>query len=93
MKKRSHGKPARQLVVEARWDDDAEVWVAQSDDVPGLVTEAGSRALLIDKLGVLVPELLELNDHPDASKPIDLMVRFRRKAAKREQRIRLRKAA
>ncbi|MHC5825584.1 MAG: DUF1902 domain-containing protein [Nostoc sp.] len=26
--------------VEAFWDSDAEVWVAASDDIPGLVTEA-----------------------------------------------------
>jgi hypothetical protein len=26
--------------VEAFWDEEAHVWVASSDDVPGLVTEA-----------------------------------------------------
>lgn len=37
------------ILVLAEWDADAEVWVATSDDVPGLITEA-------------IPELLELND-------------------------------
>jgi hypothetical protein len=27
-------------VVTATWDDEAKVWVVESDDVPGLVTEA-----------------------------------------------------
>lgn len=94
MKKMAQNKLPNQFIVEAMWDDDAEVWVAQSEDVPGLITEAGSRAILAEKLSTLVPELLELNEHPfDSSKPIDLVLRFRRKAAKREERIRLPKAA
>ena len=28
--------------VEAFWDSDAEVWVAASDDIPGLVTKAST---------------------------------------------------
>ena len=30
----------RPLLVTAEWDDEAKVWVATSEDVPGLVTEA-----------------------------------------------------
>jgi hypothetical protein len=41
-------------VVEAVWDDDAEVWVAESDGVPGLITEADSPDHLIEKLAVLI---------------------------------------
>ena len=37
------------------------VFVATSDDVPGLVAEASSLQELEAKLGTLVPELLELN--------------------------------
>jgi len=37
------------------------VWVATSDDVPGLATEASCMEDLICKLKVMVPELLELN--------------------------------
>jgi predicted RNase H-like HicB family nuclease len=49
--------------VIAEWDDEAKVWVARSDDVPGLVTEALTLAVLISKLRVLIPELLEANAH------------------------------
>jgi hypothetical protein len=86
--------PVNNFVVEAVWDDDAEVWVAESNDVPGLITEADSRALLIEKLAVLFPELLELNNRPtDPDKPIDVTLRFRHAAEQREERIRLPKAA
>jgi hypothetical protein len=47
--------------VNAEWDDEASVWVATSSDVPGLVTEAGTLDGLIEKLRVMVPEMLELN--------------------------------
>lgn len=47
--------------VKAIWDNEAEVWVASSDDVPGLITEANASDRLIEKLRVLIPELLEAN--------------------------------
>jgi predicted RNase H-like HicB family nuclease len=52
---------AKQITVRAEWDNDAKVWVAESDDVPGLVTEAESSEALLEKLRVLIPELLEAN--------------------------------
>jgi hypothetical protein len=82
------------FVIEATWDNEAEVWVAESDSVPGLITEADSRAHLIEKLGILIPELLELNKHPvDLDKQLDITLRFHREAEQREERIRLTKAA
>lgn len=42
-------------------DIDAEVWVATSEDIPGLVTEAGTPNELCEKLPAIVPDLLELN--------------------------------
>lgn len=51
----------RTYVVNATWDDEARVWVAVSDDVPGLVAEAEDVPQLIKKLAVLIPELLEAN--------------------------------
>jgi uncharacterized protein DUF1902 len=51
----------RAYVVKAVWDDEARVWVASSDDVPGLATEAPNVEALIDKLRVMIPELLEAN--------------------------------
>ena len=43
------------------WDQDAAVWVATSDDVPGLVLESGSFDALIERVKYAVPELMELN--------------------------------
>ena len=51
----------RTLKVQALWDGEAGVWVAESDDVPGLATEAATREELLAKLAVMVPELLEEN--------------------------------
>ena len=47
--------------IRAIWDGAAAVWVAESDEVPGLVVEAASPKLLVQKLRLLIPELLELN--------------------------------
>ena len=47
--------------VHANWDKEAGVWVATSDDVPGLATEADTTEALVAKLKTLIPELLELN--------------------------------
>lgn len=58
--------------VYALWDAEAEVWVATSDDVPGLVTEAETIEALSDKLRIMIPELLRLNDviAPDYVGPV-----------------------
>ncbi|MBD5118531.1 MAG: DUF1902 domain-containing protein [Clostridiales bacterium] len=55
-----------ELVINLTWDADACVWIAESDDVPGLVMESGSFDALIERLRFAVPELLELNG-PDKS--------------------------
>ena len=47
--------------VDADWDPEAEVWVATSDDVPGLATEAPTVEALSEKLRIIIPELLEAN--------------------------------
>jgi len=47
--------------VYADWDPEAEVWVATSDDVPGMATEAPTIEALTEKLRTLIPELLEAN--------------------------------
>lgn len=48
--------------IRAVWDDEANVWVATSDDVPGLVTEASTLDALVKKLEVLIPEQLKANN-------------------------------
>jgi predicted RNase H-like HicB family nuclease len=47
--------------VHALWDEEARVWVASSDDVPGLATEARNSEELLEKLKQMIPELLEAN--------------------------------
>jgi Domain of unknown function (DUF1902) len=48
--------------IDAFWDSEAGVWVAESDDVPGLVTEADTIEALTAKLRKMIPELLFLNN-------------------------------
>jgi predicted RNase H-like HicB family nuclease len=52
---------ARAYVIHCAWDPEAAVWVAASEDVPGLATGAETLDALIDKLKVVIPELLEAN--------------------------------
>ena len=52
------GKP---LFVHAEWDEESRVWVATSDDVPGLATEEDTLEGLIGKLKVMIPDLLDAN--------------------------------
>ena len=49
------------LYVHADWDAEAGVWVATSNDVPGLATESATVEALVAKLESLIPELLEAN--------------------------------
>ena len=51
------------LFVRAEWDEEASVWVATSEDVPGLATEDDTIEGLIGKLKIMIPELLELNEN------------------------------
>ena len=50
-----------EYVVNFTWDNEAQVWIATSDDIPGLVLESGSFDALIERVRYAVPELLELN--------------------------------
>ena len=47
--------------IRAEWDEEADVWVASSEDVLGLATESATLEGLIEKLKVMIPELLEAN--------------------------------
>jgi predicted RNase H-like HicB family nuclease len=60
--------------VKAIWDNDAEVWVAESDDIPGLITEAETQAELECKLRIMVPELLIENGVIDCVKQPEIPV-------------------
>jgi predicted RNase H-like HicB family nuclease len=48
--------------IRLEWDDEADVWVASSDDVPGLATGADTLQALLEKLATIVPELLTENN-------------------------------
>ena len=64
------------IIVDAMWDDEACVFFATSNDVPGLITEAATWEQLQSKLAMLVPELLELNrgDRPTLDGEMELVV-------------------
>ncbi|MBN2328220.1 MAG: DUF1902 domain-containing protein [Candidatus Omnitrophica bacterium] len=49
------------LFVRVEWDSEAGVWVATSDDVPGLATEESTMEGLVTKLKSMIPELLDAN--------------------------------
>lgn len=54
------------IIVRADWDDDARVWVASSDDLPGLNTEADTLETLRDKVLIIAGELIELGNMPSS---------------------------
>ena len=49
-------------LVKMTWDDEAAVWIATSDDVPGLVMESGSLDALMERVRFAIHELLQLNN-------------------------------
>ena len=68
--------PQKPFFVRAEWDETAHVWVATSDDVPGLATESETMEGLVDKLKIMIPELLEANGHVvDDEVPFELLTR------------------
>ena len=50
-----------EYVVKFLWDAGASVWIATSEDIPGLVLESGSFDALVERVRFAVPELLVLN--------------------------------
>ncbi|CAJ2376836.1 MAG: hypothetical protein IBGAMO2_480018 [Arenicellales bacterium IbO2] len=59
-------KADQTIRVKALWDDEAGVWSASSDDIIGLAIEAKTKEALVERLKVVIPELLELN-HAEAA--------------------------
>ena len=68
--------------VNLSWDNEADVWVAQSDDIPGLILESGSFDALIERVRFAIPELIELNKTENLSPTITFI-------SKRQERIAL----
>jgi len=51
----------KRYLVTAQWDNEANVWVATSDDIAGLVSEARTLDELFKRVVAVTPELLEDN--------------------------------
>ena len=47
--------------VKLVWDEEAQVWITDSTDIPGLFLESESFDALIEKVRAVAPELLHLN--------------------------------
>jgi Domain of unknown function (DUF1902) len=52
---------SRSVTIDARWDGEASVWIATSNDVAGLVVEADTWPAMIEEVRLVLPELLELS--------------------------------
>lgn len=70
------------IVVRATWDSDAKVWVAESSDLPGLITEASSLVDLDAKLPGLIMDLLDINDDVEADIPVEVIASFSRRVCR-----------
>lgn len=65
------------ILIRATWDDEAKVWVAESPDLPGLVTEAESLNDLDAKLPGLIHDLLDSDDGPDGLEiPVEVVASY-----------------
>jgi hypothetical protein len=61
--------------VDAAWDEAARVWIATSDDVPGLCAEAPSLDALIEVVLELAPDLLAANGIAEGAALDDVPIR------------------
>lgn len=66
--------------VKAQWDAEAKVWVASSDDIPGLNTEADTFEALVEKVLAIVPELIALNQVPHLDHEREIRITATRRA-------------
>jgi predicted RNase H-like HicB family nuclease len=62
----------KEIKVDAFWDDEVKVWVASSEDVSGLITEAETTEQLVEKLKIIIPELLVANGQIDNEDNFDI---------------------
>jgi predicted RNase H-like HicB family nuclease len=72
----------RLIVVRATWDSEVNVWVAESSDLPGLITEAASLDALDAKLPGLIMDLLNIDDADDSVDfdiPVEVIASFSRR--------------
>jgi len=57
-----------EYAVRITFDEEAAVWIAESDEIIGLVLECGSLNALMERVQIAVPELLVLNKQPSCDK-------------------------
>lgn len=55
-----------EYIINLTWDSEANVWIATSDDIPGLVLESGSFDALLERIRFAAPELIELNSSKES---------------------------
>jgi hypothetical protein len=74
------------VLVRAEWDAEAAVWVATSDDVPGLVVEHADFRRLEEMVVELVPILLSENGRlPEGGGDYDVPVHIAANALSRSR--------
>ena len=66
---------SKQLVIDANWDSDVRVWVATSEDVPGVAVEADTTNETMDILKDVILDLMEANG-VEAVDDMEVVVRF-----------------
>ncbi len=58
------GYDGNEYTIDFQWDDEASVWIATSNEIPGLILESESLDTLMQRVLKAVPELIELNHLP-----------------------------
>lgn len=66
---------ARPIVIHADWDPEAAVWVATTNDLKGLVTEADTMEALRAKLPGMILDLLDEYGASDPPASIEIVAR------------------
>jgi Domain of unknown function (DUF1902) len=51
----------RCIRIDTHWDVEAQVWLATSVDVPGLVVEAETWPAMLEEIRLVLPDLLEFS--------------------------------
>jgi DNA-binding NarL/FixJ family response regulator len=70
----------KECTVLLTWDDEARVWIATSEDVPGLILESGSADVLMERVRHAVPELLELSNQNQSNINLSFNTEYHTKA-------------
>ncbi len=72
--------------VHATWDAEAKVWVAESDEIAGLITEAATIEELLTKLNDIIPVLVDENHGPERIPEIPYSLMLDQQCARADRR-------